>query len=172
MPAFLPRIREIAAYCEIAGDELRQLQAQREQAARRRFLYSNAMDEAGLERWAASLAVPPEGMAGEDLLFALKAQLMDQRPYQRQNVQTMLARLVGEEGFRLDVDRQNRSVAVKLALSRENQKESVYQLLDRVLPAALLLLVGTFNTHGAFARTTHGTLSGSTYEQIRTGDIL
>lgn len=172
IPDFLLPVREIALFCDIVSAELTALQTQRHKASVRQFLYSPEIDREGLLRQARSLSVAADGMTDEDLLFVLRALLLDQRPYHRKNIECMLSRLAGESGFRLTVDQAQQTVTVKLALSQKEQKNSVYALLDRVLPASLLLLVSECNTYGALSEKTHAFLNAYTHEGIRTEDII
>ena len=174
LPAFFGEIRELCVLLDCFESELLLLEQALTQQIANQFLYGGSMDEAGVNRWQQALRLELPGMAAEDKLFEIKSRMLEQRPYNRRQVRHMLARLCGEDGFYLYENQAEKTVVVKLALSRKNQYNSVLALLERVLPAHMVILASEYNTYGNLNQSslTHQQLAVYSHEQIQTEDFI
>lgn len=136
------------------------------------FIYSDDIDENGVDRLGESLQIDLSGLDFDDKVFKIKTVLLDKRPYNRVNVREMLSSLCGENGYSIGFDEVNKIVSAKIDLGKKNQFTAVYELLDKVIPADMMLNVELlYNLYGDLSAKTHGELSAMTHEELRS-DIL
>ena len=168
LPDFYRNIKVFKSIFTAVAKRINKMIAQKEQLKANQFIYSEDIDEEGVDRLGKSLKTELAGLDFEDKVFKIKTLLFDNRPYNRANVRAMLESLCGENGYKIEFDGTAKSVTVKIDLGRKNQFNAVYELLDNVTPANMTLDVGLlYNLHSDLTAVTHGDLSEKTHEQIR-----
>ena len=168
LPDFYRNIKVLDCIFSAVANRINKMTAQKKQLKANQFIYSEDIDEEGVDRLGKSLKAELAGLDFEDKVFKIKTLLFDNRPYNRANVKAMLSSLCGEDGYKIEFDGTAKSVTVMIDLGRTNQFNAVYKLLDNVTPANMTLDVGLlYNLHGDLTAVTHGELSAKTHEQIR-----
>lgn len=172
LPDFYRNIREYDCIFTAVANKLNRIEEKRKQEKANLFIYSEDIDEEGVDRLGKSLKIDLAGLDFEDKVFKIKTALFDKRPYNRTNTDSMLLSLCGKDGYLLEIDAENKSVSAKVDLGRKNQFAAVYNLLNNVVPANMILNVDLlYNLHGDLTGITHGELSAKTHEELRS-DVL
>ena len=91
----------------------------------------------------------------------------EQLPYTVDTLKKSLLSLCGADGYILKLYPNEYKLIVKLALSNENNFESVKALLDKMLPANIVKSVVTFNTHHILKDVTYEQLATLTHKGVR-----
>ena len=170
LPPFFRDIREFRAIFEAVGAELEILRAAIETAIDNQFV--STADTAGLKRLARSLQVAQTYADPEDLRFALRSLLLDKRPYTMKMLDVSLRELCGENGYTLSRDAAKGVLSVRLDLRNKDKFDAVKKLLDRIVPADMIIDAHyLYNTHAMLSGKTHAALAAFTHEKIRS-DVL
>lgn len=104
--------------------------------------YVESATERGLARYEKMLGLlVPDGASLEDRRVAVLAKLNTRIPYTKRGLERFLANLVGKEGYYLELDYKKRKLTLKLELSRKHQLMAVKEMLRRVLPANMEILL-------------------------------
>ncbi|MBQ6165241.1 MAG: hypothetical protein IJK23_12265 [Clostridia bacterium] len=144
------------------------------QAGYNQFPLSEQIDYTGAIRWANALRVYSPGKTREELLFSVRSLLEERRPYNLSELKRMLNKLVGPEGesYSLTVDVPGRRITVKLALAGASAYNDTVKLLQRIIPAQLILNVQImYNRYSAYVGMTHGEMHGKTHQKLRSGNL-
>lgn len=124
--------------------------------------------ENGVKRWESILNMKPKGSYTlDERKFNILVKLKEQLPYTIRTLNEMLTALCGEDGYLLRVDNDKYLLTVRLALNNENNVQAVSELLEKIVPANLIISVTLFNTHNILSAYTHGYLSQYTHKQTR-----
>ncbi len=168
IPAIFHDIREFNEIFSAIVIVASKFQNKQERQKKDFYIYSDDISENAVDRLAKSMKINVDGLAFEDKVFKIKSVLLDKRPYNIPNVKNMLNILCGDDGNSFSVDNDNFSTSVKLDLGRKNQFAAVYELLDEIIPANMVLNVELlYNLHGDLTTKTHEELSSMTHEEIR-----
>lgn len=77
----------------------------------------------------------------EDRKFRLLSRYMEDIPYTRRSLESFLASLCGEDGYRITYKTNDFTVNVRVELTAKRQVDSVDELLERVLPYNMIYTV-------------------------------
>lgn len=77
----------------------------------------------------------------DDRRFRLLTKYSETIPYTRTHIQRLLAFLCGEDGYKIAFVTKDFTVNVKVALTVKKQKESIIELLERILPYNMVFTV-------------------------------
>jgi hypothetical protein len=124
--------------------------------------------ENGVKRWESILSITPKAIYTlDERKFNILAKLKCQLPYTIDTLKRALSALCGDDGYSINLDTDNYTLTVKLALSNEHNVEAVRELLDSMIPANLVTKVTLFNTHSILGSYTHEQLAQYTHKQLR-----
>lgn len=125
----------------------------------------------GIRRWETVLGINPKATDTiEERKFRISIKLNQQLPYTFRFLKEQLTNLCGEEGkgFRLILNPDEYSLAIKLALSNKNNYEDISDMLKRFVPANLVVDIDLmYNQYHDIVAYTHGQLAAYTHSQIR-----
>lgn len=172
LPPFYSNIKVLDGIFTAVANKLNSMNENFSQKISNQFIYSDDIDESGVDRLGKALKIDLAGLDFDDKVFKIKTVLLDKRPYNRVNIKAMLSTLCGDDGYLIQFDSVNKIVSVKIDLGRKNQFTAVYKLLDNLIPANMELPVELlYNLHGDLTVKTHEELSAMTHEQLRS-DVL
>lgn len=124
--------------------------------------------ENGVKRWESILKMKPKGSYTlDERKFNILVKLKEQLPYTIRTLNEMLTALCSEDGYLLRLDNDKYLLTVRLALNNENNVQAVSELLEKIVPANLIISVTLFNTHNILSAYTHGFLAQYTHKQTR-----
>jgi hypothetical protein len=103
----------------------------------------------GAKRWEKTLGLTPKDTDSIEIRnFRIRARLLRDLPYTYRTLKKMLAAICGENGYTIDMDVDNYSIVVRVALGSKQFKDEVDVLLDAVVPAHIILDIDLrYNTH-------------------------
>ena len=138
LPEMLLQIREFDVLLGIVDDALAAFESALELAREGQFV--STADEAHLRRLAASMKIDPIGSA-EDVRFAVRAALLDRRPYTWPRLLAYLDETVGAGNYTAARDLSVRPpvLSVGLRAPTARQLRTVRAYLEAVVPAAMQL---------------------------------
>lgn len=128
----------------------------------------------GLTQWESILDIVPKvDDSLDDRRFRILTYLKGNRPYTYEKLCEMLDELCGADGYKLDLDTNAYSIVVKVNLGVKSQRDSVAELMERIVPKNLLLTVTlNYNRHiDLKAKFTHGAMRAYTHKSLRE-DVL
>ncbi|WP_409968735.1 DUF2313 domain-containing protein [Bengtsoniella intestinalis] len=130
--------------------------------------YVESMPADTLSRWESMLGLASgNGIDLVDRRFRLLTYMISQTPFTITRLGELLADLCGEDGYSVAlVDKY--TLVVRVSLTSRLSFSSVVSLLERVVPANLLLDTSLlYNTHEFVQLATHSTLSQYTHQSIK-----
>lgn len=110
---------------------------------------------------------PVEGDTLDTRRFNLLAKWNSNIPYTEQALNQLLSALCGEDGYKLIIDGANYTLTVKLALYNESNIEAVRELLEKVVPANMVINITLYNSYGTLTSFTHEQLAQYTHTELR-----
>ena len=131
--------------------------------------FVKSLSENGCTRWEKMLKLTPKATDSlEDRRFRIHAVLNRDTPYTMRGLNQQLSALCGADGYSTELDADNYSLSVKVALTAKEQFEEVQNFLARVIPANILTKVTLkYNQHTTIGAFTHEQLAEFTHEQLR-----
>lgn len=100
--------------------------------------------------------------------FTIHTKNNQQPPFSIRVLEKQLEALCGEDGYEVTRDVANKILTVRVALTAESNFADVADLLERVVPADMVIdLSLKYNQHYKFATFTHEQLQNFTHEQLR-----
>lgn len=172
LPEFLRDIREYKAILTdgVQPEVIKLFQAV-EDAMNDQFVTDAT--ENGVSRWEKMLKIIPKATHSlDDRKFAILTKMNEQLPYTMTSLKQSLSTLCGEDGYSVEVDDVNYVLIVRVALTAENNYDEVSKLLERVVPANMIIdLSLMYNQHKFFNSYSHDQLSGYTHEQLKREEI-
>ena len=125
--------------------------------------------ENGVEKWEEILKITPKPTSTlDERKFTILARLNEQLPYTMRTLENSLKALCGENKYSIELTSNEYTLLVKLALIAKNNFNDVVNLLNRVLPANLIIKVQImYNSHKKLSVYTHEKLGQSTHSNLR-----
>ena len=124
--------------------------------------------ENGVKRWESILSMKPKvTYTLDERRFNILVKLQEQLPYTVEALRTALTAICGTDGYLLKIDNDKYILTVRLALYNENNVQAVSELLDKMIPANLIISITLFNTHNILSAYTHEYLSQYTHKEVR-----
>ena len=131
-------------------------------------MFIETADEYGIGRFEDMMGIYPEDTDTlEERRFRVMAKWGDKLPYTVKALKNLLETLCGKDGYALKVDNNRYELVVKVALYNEHNLKEVEKLLNRVVPANMVIQAVLFNTHAILSDFTHEHLSQYTYKEVR-----
>lgn len=167
LPDVIRDIREFREICKAGDDELTELDIRLTGIVSDNFI--ETLTENGCKRWEAVMHISPKATDSlADRRFRILTQLNEQLPYTLRGLLRQLAVLCGENGYDVALDNDRYILTVLVALESKKSFDEVARLLERVVPANLIIQLSLkYNRHEVLAAYTHSKLSSLTHEQVR-----
>jgi len=167
LPGVLRDIREYQALMIGEEPEIALLWESMQSALDDQFITSAT--ENGVKRWERILGIVPKGtFMLEERKFTILTRLAEQLPYTITMLERMLTELCGPGGFTVNLNADEYTLNVKVALTAANNFNDVNLMLFRVCPANLIInLLIEFNQWYKLKAFMWGDLSAKTWDQIR-----
>lgn len=132
-------------------------------------LFLSTLTENGASRWEDILNITAKGT---DTLtvrrFRIFAKMNEQTPYTITSLKEKLQNLCGSDGYSVVLVPGDYSLTVKVALTAKKYFDEVEALLERIVPANLVVsLALLYNQHSTLAAFTHAQLKEYSHYQIR-----
>ena len=130
-------------------------------------------EEYACSRWESMLKiVPANDMTLDDRQFNIRTKLFQVAPYTYRSLQKTLSALIDESGFEISRDVGAKILTVKIAVSNRFKAQAISELLDRIVPADMLLNVEIiYTTHDHMSAYTHDELSTYTHDELKTTQL-
>ena len=168
LPKFLRDIREYKAILtDAVQPEVVELFNAVESAMNDQFIMDAT--ENGVSRWEKMLKIVPKANPTlDDRKFTILTKMSERLPYTMAALEKRLEALCGENGYSVELDSNNFILTVRIALSVQNSFKDVCDMLEKVVPANVLIDASLlYRKNQALSEYTHGQLSAYTHEQLR-----
>lgn len=171
IPQVYGKIKEFKALSEAYNRENEMLATKIKETFDNFFILS--LNEYGCERWEKILNIKVNsGNTLEDRRFAILTRLLGMRPYTRKKIKQILDALIGENNYTFDLDFRQKTLKMKMGLAVKNQRRSVDELLDSIIPANITIdTMLMYNTHEMLNRYTNEQLNKATHLQLREEEL-
>lgn len=125
--------------------------------------------EYGVARWEYILKITPKATDTlESRKFSILTRINEQIPFTLTSLNEQLKSLCGEDNYEVRLDSQNYKLSVAVALEAANNLQDIEALLNRTVPANLIIELGIkYNRHEKYTTTKHEALSSFTHYQLR-----
>ena len=126
-------------------------------------------DEYACYRWESILGiVAPDDMTLRDRQFNIYTKLYQSTPYTYNRLEDMLSEFVEPTNYTMTRDVSSKTIEVKISLKSRFMAESVAELLDRIVPADMILnVIIIYTTYNDISQYTHNELSVYTNDEIK-----
>ena len=123
----------------------------------------------GVQRWESILGIKPKGTDSLDARkFRILSRLNEQLPYTLPVLKNMLQTLCGEDGYSVEVQNESYTLIVKIALVAKTNFDDVKVLLNKVVPANMVIVLSLkYNTWAMVQGFTWGYLKTKTWREIK-----
>ena len=167
LPDYLKNVREMDEIMRIESGSVQEEWQACEDCMNDQFV--SEATENGISRRERIVGVTPsDGDTLDDRRFRLLARERETGIYTRRSFEKMLTSLCGGNGYQLQISAADFSVSVKVALPTKAQRNSVEELLERILPYNMEFSVGIlYNTWGDLTRFTWKELSKNTWKELK-----
>ena len=107
-------------------------------------------------------------MTLRDRQFNIYTKLYQSTPYTYNRLEDMLSEFVEPTNYTMTRDVSSKTIEVKISLKSRFMAESVAELLDRIVPADMILnVIIIYTTHNDISKYTHNELSVYTNDEIK-----
>ncbi len=167
LPPVLQRVRELERVSLLEQPEFDRARAAHEQVLQELFPY--ICTEYGLSRWEKMLGVSPGANDSvERRRQVVLLRLSEQLPFTMRRLADILARVAPEGQYYIELHPAEYLLRVRLSLIGKSYFRVLQDVLDRTLPANLLLdLDLLYNRYGYLVGMTHGELAGLRHHDLR-----
>ena len=131
---------------------------------------NDGANEMACERWESMLGiVPTDDMTLDDRQFVIYTKLFQTTPYSYRNLQNILTDLIGNDGFTLSRNVEDKWLIVVVNESNKFKANAVKELIENITPVDMRLNVTISMTpHGYLEKYTHDDLDEYTHKEITT----
>lgn len=137
-PDFINRFREFQALGVSEDIELKRLLESTQWLQEQ--LYFDTADHTGLGMMAQDIGVVfPADATLEDKRMITRMELASRVAYTKVTLKRMMDGLIGEENYSWRIDFANQTLWVRIDLARKNQRNALYKMLRRVIPACMVI---------------------------------
>jgi hypothetical protein len=172
LPDYLQSIREYYAIFEYGEQgEIENLWQNTQNIYDDQFIQTATQN--GIGRWEKILDIVHKASDTlDDRRFAVLSRLQESLPYSVRRLKQMLATLCGDDGYNLAIDSNSYTLSVQVAQSARNKFNAVKNLLERIIPANLIVnITQKYNSYELLKKYTYGELHAYTFEELRTNDL-
>lgn len=169
--SYLPEIlRDVYEFQQLSAAENAELECSRQELEN--IISDNfiaTLTERGCFRWEKMLGITPKSTDDIEVRrFRILSKLNEELPFTLKGLKRQLSILCGEDGFSVELDNDNYMLSVLVALTAKNQFEEVGKLLEREVPANIVISLGLkYNQHLMLSAYTHGDLAAFTHDRLR-----
>lgn len=131
--------------------------------------FIGAAGNMGLSRWEQILEITPKGTDTlDDRRFRILTRINEELPYTLPQLRVILETLCGAGNYSAMVEEGTYFLVVKIGLAAKKNFSDVEALLQRVVPANMVVdLSQLYNTHAELGRFTHAQLAAFTHDHLR-----
>ncbi len=167
LPEWLREFREIKILCGRYQAQMDELWNTIESLWSNNFILS--LDEHGCDRWEKVLNLKNKDMYTlQDRRNNIAGRLAEQRPYTFKKLRMILDVLCGKDGYTIELFPEIYTIRIKVMLTSKNMLNDVKALLDRMIPANLVVDADLmYNVYGLLRPYTYKELKIYTYKQLR-----
>lgn len=167
IPTNYAKIKEFQELAKIYDAECEKIAEEALRVFNNRFILS--MDENSCTRWEKILGITVNSdFTIEDRRFNILAKYVGSRPYTLRKLESMLTELVGDDGYKINIDYYKKHIEIKLALGVKNQRYAMRDILENVIPMIFTININLlYNTHELVGRFTHEELAKLRHVDIR-----
>lgn len=164
---WLREFREIKILCDKEQKQAEKLWASVESVWNNNFIES--LDEHGCQRWEKMLKLQvKDSYTLEDRRNNIAARNAERRPYTYRGLLRILDAMCGKDGYTSDLETSTYTLIIKVQLTSKNMLSDVNDLLDRIVPANMVLDVDlAYNVYAFLNAYTYEQLEAYTYQQLR-----
>lgn len=167
LPGILREFKEFQVISETENPEVDALWAVIENIMNDQFVDDST--ENGVKRWESMLTIVPKGTDTLDVRkFRILTRLNEKLPYTTTKLDQQMRTLCGEGGYSITLQNLSYTLIVKIALIAKGEFDEVGSLLNRTVPANLVVdLTLLYNQQTTLENFTHDQLSAYTQNQLR-----
>lgn len=125
--------------------------------------------ENGVSRWEKILGIVPQAtLTLEERKFTILTRINEQLPFTLRTLEESLKSLCGANGYVVQLQANEYILIVKVALVAKQNFSDVQRLLDRIVPANMIVQLSIiYNTHKVISAFTHEQLQKYTHYDLR-----
>lgn len=125
--------------------------------------------ENGVSRWEKILGIVPQAtLTLEERKFTILTRINEQLPFTLRTLEESLKSLCGIDGYSVQLYANEYILVVKVALVAKNNFDDVKRLLERIVPANMIIQLSIiYNTHEVLSAYTHQELKKYTHYDLR-----
>lgn len=125
--------------------------------------------ENGVSRWEKILGIIPKATLNlKERKFTILSKINEQLPFTLTTLEEQLKILCGEGGYSVNLNTNNYTLDVKIALTAKNNFEDINSLLQRIVPANLVITLNLkYNQQELLTKLTHEQLQAYTHYDLR-----
>ena len=167
LPKILRPVREFNLSAEANQEEIDKLWSAINQAMDDQFILSAG--ESGISRWENMLNIQPKATDSlKERAFRVLIRIAETLPYTIRTLHFLLGQLCGPNNFSIDRYPSEHLISIKIFLTAKGNYQDVLDMLDRVLPANLILEFGLkYNSWSDAKRITWKDARAYTWRSIR-----
>lgn len=167
LPQVLKEVRELKLIFQSEQTEIADLWGSIDNALNDQFVIDAT--EYGVGRWEKILGIIPKATESLDARkFRILTRLNEQLPYTMRTLKQQLEALCGKDGYSIELYNDVYTIEVKVNLIAKSNFDDVDALLQRVIPANMIIDLGLmYNQHSTLKQFTHAHLQAYTYNQLR-----
>ena len=168
LPEFLRDIREYKAILtDAVQPEVVKLYEAIETALNDQFIQSAS--ESAISRYEEMLKITPRATQTlDERRFTILTLMNAQLPYTLNSLKKRLESLCGKDNYSVEVDANNYTLVVRVALTARNTFNDVCDMLEKIVPANMVIDASLmYNWHGKFASYTHEQLKNYKHDELR-----
>lgn len=167
IPKILQEFKEFKTIANTENLEIKLLWEALEDLFNDQFV--NDATETGVKRWESILKIVPKGTDSLDFRkFRIITRLNERLPYTYRLLDQQLTTLCGKDGYYLELKNKEYTLIVKLALTAKSNFDDVGNLLDRIVPANIVIdLTLLYNQQSTLSKYTHKQLGQYTHNKLR-----
>lgn len=131
--------------------------------------YILSATEDGIAKYEKMINVTPlDSDTLEDRRFRVFTKYNQQLPYTERSLRNLLDTLIGNDGYKLEIDHLSHSISVGVELTARSMFKSIETLLEGYVPLNFYIdLKLLYNQYSAIQKSTHEQLTQFTHEQLR-----
>lgn len=167
LPVYLLGYKELDNLLMAATPEVQRLEDATETFLNNQFILST--DKSGISRFEQMLKIIAlDTDTLEERQFRVVSKWNQSIPYTKGTLKEKLTILCGEDGYKMDVDTENKVLMVRVELKSKKSLNDVGVLLENVVPYNMIINLSLlYNQHSTLSRFTHAQLSKFTHNQLR-----
>lgn len=167
LPEFMRGFREIRFLTDRQQEQAETLWVSLDTIWNNQFI--ETLDEEGCARWEKMLKIRnKDTYTLAERRNKILSKMVEQRPFTMKSLKKTLTMLCGADGYSVELTPAEYILRVKIALASKNMYNDVKELVDKIVPANLIVDADLmYNQYGKVGGLTHARLAAYTHEQLR-----